>query len=402
MSVDTAHLSDATQAYRLTIGATSAFQFMLSDVAADGTDSGDIHPYPPPGDPGTPLDLPFTEEVLEVGSISGSVDGGGMDGNLTLINSAVDFSEAVQVDVDIETWYGNIPGVIGAAGTATSARIFTGYVHTPTTTNRYPNTSAALQLRSPISFLKESSLSRSIDWFAGGGHDAPTTAQAVAQHIIESHTNWTSRHQYGLYFEDYNLNTYSLNSNSVHDMLKSLVDNWVEGWVLCRREGDLFIGVHPNLARNAWASRVAAPIMEITDDLVEEWSIPEESQRAEASSLVTATTSDLTPLVQTYYNPGGLGSRGRYTGLRFEDQASVDQLAEWVNLHQNRTYRAVKVSMFMIVQVDLADIVVVTKSNPYRGITWFEKPFVVTGMEYQVNLKAGSFKTVLTLDEVLQ
>lgn len=398
---DAGKLALPTQDYQLQATVGSPFAFQVSDVSSTGADNASGRSYPPPDDPIQILDLDL-DTVAAVGSISGSIESGGMSGSMILRDVGTGIlDEDASVEFWIRTWHGNSPGVVGASGEADMVRIFQGHVDVTNVRRTFETTEINFSLKSPIEYLRRSFFSRGIDWAAGLAHGAPSSYNYLMDHIVRGHTNWGSRYNFGIYLDDHELETYSSQAGSIYDVLRGMTNNVVEGWVFCRREGDLFIGCHPNLNPTGHAIFLADPKLHITDDLAMEWRIPENSIRAVASVLVTATTSDTTELTAEYFY-GNNGSRDRVGPLRYDDQAAINYLAHRLALHRNRKYRNVQVDMGVMVAVDLGDCVIVTMDDPYRGISWTEKLFVVTGISYNIDTMEQTFRTTLTLDEVIE
>lgn len=393
-------LKAATQAYRIRAVAGSPFAFSISDVNSDGTDSGAGRTYPPAGDPVIITDADL-DSVAAFGAISGSIEAGGMSGSIDVLNTSPGtFDEDASIELWISTLYGMAIGVVGAAGIADEARIFQGHVADANVRRNVDGTGLSFALRSPVEYLKRASISRGIDWAAGLGHSAPSSYNNLMDHVVRAHTNWASRYNFGIYLDDHEVDTYSSQAGSTYDILKNLTNNAVEGWVFCRREGDLFIGCHPNLNPTGHAIFLNDPKVELTDDLVWEWRIPEASIRQVASVLVTATTSDNTELTAEYFT-GTIGSHDRVGPLRYDDQDTINYLAHRLALHRNRKYRAVEVDLGLMVAVDLGDCVLCSLDDSTRDIHWFQKLFVVTGITYNIDTSAESFRTTLVLDEVI-
>jgi hypothetical protein len=69
--------------------------------------------------------------------------------------------------------------------------------------------------------------------------------------------------------------------------------------------------------------------------------------------------------------------------------------------HNNRRFRAVKVTTALLVAVDLGDVVLCTVDLPQRGIAWSGKKFYCTAVSYSPDFNRRTFTSELTLDEVL-
>lgn len=396
MSTDTAVLLRASQDYRLRVELYDPRQFILRDVNSSGADEGAAA-----ADTGGPA--PFIEAfdgISDLGSISGSIDQGGFSCTLTIPRFPATFRDYFGVVIAIQAWHGGVWGVPGAAGTAVEADIFRGWMTSATPRREYGKDETRFTIESTSAFLKRSRFTRGIDYGAGLDHAGPTTSNAIISHLLEYHTNFTSRHPsppgYGIYLPDHSLDAFSLSEGSVWDMLGQLANNWIlEGQVYCRRGDDLVIGGHPNLT-----GYLPDPVIDLDADLILSLEAQEVAENACAEVSVIAQRSNQTEYPANYYGGSGPGSRPKYQ-IRTDDTGIADSLAALMYAHQNRRWPSVKVTTPLMVAVDLGDHVTLTIDIPQRGIYWGQKRFYCTAISYRPDIQKRTWQTELTLDEVL-
>lgn len=406
MSTDSTLLRAASQDYKLSFDLWEARNFMLSDVSSTGADDDALHTYPPSPDPlvAAPIVTAF-DGVTQIGPVRGSISTGMFECDLLFPGGvAANFADYFGADLMIQTWHGNVPGVIGAAGSDPGrVRVFRGYMRAGSARRAWQDDQVIFTIRSSSSFLQDASFSRGIDWASGLAHSGPVAVQDAIDHLITQHTNLKPRSIVGYYIPNPTLDRLSVNSGSVYSMIKAIADSVaVESWVYCDREDNLQIRCHPTILPETWASALANPIIELTDDLIMgAWELTERPPNQIASVTLVGTASDGTEISTTYYVDGGVGSRPTYTGLRYESVADLDALAPRLALHLNRRYSLVA-NLPINVAIDLADIVTVTADFPDRGVSFNQDLFVATAITYQpVQDEQGrSFSGSVTLDQV--
>lgn len=396
-STDTTLLRASTEAFFVDIDRWSPRNFVLVDVDSTGADVD-----APPDDEGTEQALdPAFGGMTNVGSISGSVDSGGMSGDFAIPDLVVPMPVYTQIDLRIRTWHGNVPGVIGAAGTDPGRVLFyRGYVSKVAAHGEWQKDTVRFTVESSMQFLSRSSFTRSIDFGPGLAHSGPITLHGAIGHLLDAHTNLKPRSVVGIYLPDHTFERLTLNQGSVMSMLKGLADNALEGWVFFDREDNLQIMAHPNLAPEAWAEKLADPIIEFDDTLIETIDIEEYPSDQVSQVTLNAMTYDGKELRVDRYGSSGLGERKSFSGLRYDDIDALNTLAALYEAHANRRYR-VKIRTFLNIAADLGNIVTVSTEVKQRGISWIQKPFVVLGISYNVNMGELTFSSELTLDEVV-
>jgi hypothetical protein len=404
VSVNYFALKAPSEDYRLRVELYEPRYFTLADMAANGTDAGAAA-----ADTGGPA--PFIEAfdgISDLGSISGSIDAGGWSCDLTIPQFPATFDDYFGVVLAIQAWHGGVWGVPGASGTALEADIFRGWMQAATAKREYGKDTATFKIESSATFLKAARFTRGMDFYAGSpsaAHGGPTDTDTIIAHLLEYHTNWTSRHPdgvgYGIYIPDHDVITFSLNEGSVYDMLKQVADNCaLDGQVYCRRGDDLYIGCHPNLAPDRRGD-LMTPKIDLDADLILDIEVPEVPSYSVAEVSVVAQLSDQTEYFANYYGGSGPGSRPKYT-IRTDDTAQADNLAARMFAHANRRFPAVKVTLPLNVVADLGDVVALTIDIPQRGIAWSGKRFYCTAVSYQPDIQKRTWRTSLTLDEILE
>lgn len=396
MATDTSILRRVSQDYRLRVELFEPRYFTLADVNSGGADVGAA-----PADTGGPA--PFIEAfdgISDLGSISGSIEAGGWSCTLTIPKFPATFLDYFGVVLAIQAWHGGVWGVPGASGTALEADIFRGWMTAVTPSRRFGWDEAKFTIESSSAFLKASRFTRGIDWAGGLDHEGPTDTNSIITHLLEYHTNWTSRHPdgvgYGIYLPNHDVVTFSLNEGSVFDMIKQVGDNFaLDCHLYCRRGDDLVIGASPNIT-----GYLPDPVIDLDEDLILDIEVPEVPAYAAAEVTVVAQLYDQTEYVANYYGGSGPGSRPKYT-IKSDDPGQADYLAAAMFAHLNRRFPAVKVTLPLNVAVDLGDHVTLTIDIPQRGIAWSGKRFYVTAVSYQPDIQKRTWRTSLTLDEVL-
>lgn len=399
---DTAPLKRTAQNYLLEFDLRTRRQWRMMNVDADGND-GD----PPAADPDeeAPLVAAF-DGVSAVGTVSGSVEGGGFQAELTIPRFPADFDQYFGVDLMIRTWHSDVPGVVGAAGTDTGrVRVFRGYQQTLASNRVYGKSKSVFPIESSSGFLKRSQFRNGWDWAAATPHGAPGTAHDVVRHILLEHTNWYPRALYGLYFPDHALTSFSFNEGqNLLDALRGVVGTFcLEPWVMCRRGDDLYLGCHPDLDVDDLHPSKDDPIIELDDDLVLEWNIARERETQVASVTIVAQQSDQTQYVKTYPADGGAGAEGSHPKftIRSDDPAAVDALAERQYYHLNRRWVA-RPKLPLDVSIDLGDVIEVTTRDPARNYDFRRKKFAATAVAYAPvwDGRKRTFTSDLVLDEL--
>lgn len=393
---DTTALGRSSQDCKLRCALSAPRQFALSDVDGFGADQG-----APPGDAeGAGPTIAAFDQISSFGTISGSIAAGGWSCALTVPQVPATFADFFGVEVFAQTWYGGVPGVVGAAGVASEARIFRGWMTEARVAREFQGTTSTFTIKSGSDFLSRTSFTRGIDWASGLPHGAPGSSNAIIDHLIRYHTNYGDRSAIGIYLPDHALTSFSVNEGSVLSMIKSVADNFVlEGEVYCRREDDLFIGAHPNLCPDTHPT-INDPIIEFLPDLMLSIEVPEVPNYQCTEVAVTAQKSDQTEYTARYYGGSGVGTRAKYQ-IRTDDIGQANALAALMFAHQNRRFRAVKVTTALNVAIDLGDCVLLTVDLPQRGISWAQKKFYVTAISYMPDLSNRTFKAEYTLDEIL-
>lgn len=396
MATDPTRLAYSSQDYLLRCELYAARQFSLADVDSSGADEGAA-----PADTGdvVPFNAAF-DGISSLGTISGSIASGGFSCDLTIPQTLADFADFYGIVLKISTWYGGIPGVVGAAGTADEADIFRGWMRAASVKRVFQGTTATFTMRSGSAFLAAMAFSRGIDYGAGLDHGGPTTSNAIIAHLIEYHTNWSSRHPdppgYGIYLPDHALDAFSLSEGSVMDMIRGLANNFaLDADVYCRRGDDLVIGAHPNLG-----GYNPDPIIELTDDLMLEIDAEETPAIECTQCTIAAQHSDQTEYIASYYGGSGVGSRPKYQ-IRTDDDSQADYLAAAMFAHLNRRFRNVRVKLPLNVSIDLGDTITITTDLPQRGIHWASKKFQVRELSYSPDLSRRTFVSDLVCDEVI-
>lgn len=405
MSTDTRLLVASSQDYKLSFDLWAARSFQLSDVSSTGADDDAIHTYPPPADPlvAAPI-VTAIDGVTSIGPVRGSVAEGGFSCDLVFPGGvAADFADYFGADLMIQTWHGNVPGVIGAAGSDPGrVRVFRGYMRQGGARRAWQDDQVSFTVRSSSSFLQDSSFSRGIDWGAGLAHSGPVAVQDAIDHLLTQHTNLKPRSIVGYYIPNPTLDRLTVNAGSVYAMIKAIADSVaIASWVYCDREDNLQIRCHPTILPDTWASALASPIIELTDDLVIDWTLTEHPPDQCASVTLVATKSDGTEISTTYYVDGGIGSRPTYSGLRYENVSDLDALAPRLAMHLNRRY-TLTANLPINVAIDLADIVTVTADFPDRGVQFNSDLFVCTALSYMPvqDAQGRTFSSTVTLDQV--
>lgn len=403
MAADTTLYRRASHNHTIEFDLGTARNWYLADVDGYGMDTGN---FPVPADPDAPTIVQAFDGVTAVGRISGSVQAGGFATELTIPRYLADFADWFGCTILARGTLGGVPGIPGAGGDELGRVVlFRGYMQTVTGTRAYGMQTTRFPVASSSAFLRNSSFSRGLDWYAGSAsHPAPTTAHDIIRHLLLAHTNIYPRSNYGIYIPDHALDGFSLNAGSVMSMIQGLLDNFTggEGWLMCRRNDDIYLGCHPNLDRDGLHPSLNDPIIDFDDGLVDQYDIAETPPRAVAAVTVVGTHSDQTTHVATYYGPNGAGSRVR-RDIRTDDDAVVDWLAARLHAHLNRRFQAVKLTVSGLpgITVDLGDVVTVTTDIPQRNIHWSGKKFAVIAIEYASDTQKNTLTSTLTLDECL-
>lgn len=401
MSTDTAPLRRGAQNYAIYFDLGTARAFEVMPVNDDGTDG-----TPPAADPRSPVPLiEAFDGVSDVGTITGSIDRGGFSCELTVPKVAATFDDWFQADLRIKTWHGGVPGVVGAAGIdPDDILLFRGYMRDVTSGRpAYGKHEARFGVESSSAYLRENSLGPGFDWASDTPHGAPGDNHAILRHIVLDHTNITPRSDFGIYLPLHSLDRYTFNGGNIMEGLRGIAKNFSadEGWVFCRREDDLYVGCHPNI----WPElhpNVDSPIIDLDADLLLSISVPETLPDRQVSVRGLAQLSDGTEYaspVETF-GTGALSTREQFR-VRTDDTAMVDTLTQRKAAHLARRYRAVKVETGIMVAVDLGDVVTLTIDLPQRGIAWSQKKFVTTAVEWRPDIQKRTFRSTLTLDEVV-
>lgn len=407
MSTNTDYLKMATQDYRISVDITEPRKFRLSDVWYDGSDTG--HDFPPEADDFDAFDRStYFDDITRIGPISGSVRSGLWQAPLT-VPLVGDFSDFFGVDLRIQTWHGGNPGVVGAAGVDKGrVRIFRGYMRTRSTREGDESEEGNYDIKSSTDFLMGSSFSRSLDWYPESPyHPGPISNAAVIDHLIKQHTNFTPRSGYSVYLPDQEFDRYSVNEGSVYSMLKAVADtSGLDGWVFSSRSDDLVITGHPNIVGldiySNGASDINNPIMELDDDMVLSWDIPEMTGQEVASVMLTGMKSDQSEIVAVSNNVTGIGSRERWPSIvRCDDQNFLNDRSGFLLKHMNRQFPNVVARCPLNVAIDAGDVILVTHRSRRLDTKWYRKPFVVTDVSYDIDLEAETFFSTFTLDEIV-
>lgn len=410
MSTDKSRFRLSSQDYAVSVDVYSPRQWRLADVDSTGFDTGDT--FPPAADAAVQdPSIRYWRGIMGIGQVTGGVDQGYWQTQLVVpaqgagLASIDDFSA---VDLMIRTWHGGLPGVVGAAGIDPGrVKIFRGYLRARQTADEMDYGEQSYEMRGGCSFLQDSSFSRGIDWFAGSdSHVAPVTLAELIDHLIVQHTNWHPRSEHSVYLPNQTYDEYNLSEGSVYSMLKAIADNAVLlGWVFTGREDQLVITGHPNLVGadvyGNGASTLSAPIIDFDDTFVMRWEIPETTDYEVASVTVSAVTSTHEELTRTYYIPGGLGSRERWpVVLRCDDPDHLNLMTQRAAYHLRRRFRGVKLYLPLNLAVNTGDIVTCTHRGKRLRTTWSQKLFVVTDVQYDIDLDNEQFSGVVTLDEI--
>lgn len=409
MSTNVDFLRMAGQRYRVSVDVYSPRQWELSDVDFQGYDQAtpqfDIGNAEP--------DIEYWQAIKDISEVRGSVSGGGWATTITVPwegAGARELADFFACDLMIRTWHGGNPGVVGAAGIDMGrVKLFRGYLRQRTSNDKMHYSEQQYELRSGISFLQDSSLSRGIDWFDGSpSHPGNVSATEMVSHMLNFHTNWFPRSEFSLYLPNQIHENFTMNQGSVYDMIKSIADNEViEGWVYCGREDQLVISGHPNMVGpeiyGNGASSLLAPIIEFDDTIVQEWTIPTRTRREIASYTVNAVTSDEQSIVKTWYIPGGLGSREvAPITIKSDDPNHVGDLCKKGAFHANREFPSVQLLLPLNIAVNTGDVVLCTHRGKTLRTQWVAKPFVVTDVSYTIGLQKGTFSSVVTVDEIVE
>jgi hypothetical protein len=360
-----------------------------------------------PADTGGPA--PFIEAfdgISDLGSISGSIDQGGWSCDLKIPRFPATFRDYFGCVLALQSWHGGVWGVPGAAGIALEADIFRGWMTAATGRREFGKDETVFRMESSSAFLRNARFTRGIDWFDGSGsHPAPTDTYTIIQHLLEVHTNWTSRHPdgvgYGLYIKNHSLDAFSCSEGSVWDMIKGVGNNFVlECDLYCRRGDDLVVGCHPNLAPEL-APNLNNPIIDLDADLILDIEAEEKPAYQCAEVSVIAQRSNQTEYPANFYGGPGPGSRPKYQ-IRTDDTGKADEMAARMYAHLNRRFPNVKVTLPLNVSIDLGDVITLTIDIPQRAIAWSSKRFYVTSVSYQPDIQKRTWRTALQLDEILE
>jgi hypothetical protein len=406
--VDYARLAMSTQAYRLRFDVEAPRAFRVSDVNWDGTDTD--HDYPPAADPivALPIISGF-DGVSDVGRVAGSVAAGGWTASLTIPEIPAEFNTGFGVSLWVETWHGNIPGVVGASGIDPDfVRIFKGFFKRDDTAISRQRRQVVYPCASSDAFLRAASTSRGIDHLPGLFHDAGS-ARGIIDELIDQHTNLKPRSVVGIYVPDHVVNGFALNRGPLYAMLKQVADNFcLIGWVFCDREDNLQVVGHPNMVgpENYLDTRLRGlsdPAIDFNDDIVLEWDIgePLDENRC-AQCTITVEHSDQTQDTVNYYTDSGVGSRDTFT-IRSDDMGIANTLAARYVRHANRPLDNIRCRVPLNVVTDLGYAVTCSTDKRYnnRGVTLYQAPAVVTGVEYTIDLQKGQFSSWVTMDQVV-
>lgn len=403
------HLARSTQAYRLSFDLQSPRAWQLVDVNFDGSD-GDAPALDPISPLGPANEFRLQDTVVAAFDgitdliISGSIDQGGMATTLSVPQVPAEFPDYFGVGISIQTWHGNIPGVIGAAGVDyDGAPLYQGYMRSAQARATSDMRIVDFSIRSTASFWQDSSFTRGIDFATGLAHGAPGTPEDVVRHMVDAHTNTSPRSVVGIYLPAHDLGTaYSLNRGSMYQMIKQVADNaCLIGWVAADREDNIQVTGHPNMIGDLYPD-YHTPIIDLDDGMILEWDSVDQPPRQVAQCSITMIHSDQTEEVINGYALGGLGSRDFFT-IRSDDINVANDLNARYLAHGNRRYPSLRLRLSLVVAIDLFDMVTVTSEARYnnRGINWNMKKFVVTGLEYQVESQEQRFSSWVTLDEVV-
>lgn len=411
MSTDKSRFRLSGQEYVVSLDVYSPRQWRLADVDSTGFDTGDT--FPPLGDALVPdPSIRYWRGVKDISPITGSVIGGGWSTTLTVPaqgDGLADLEDFFCVDLMIRTWHGGLPGVVGAAGIDPGrVKIFRGYLRSRATADQMDYGELAYDMRGGYRFLQDSSFSRGIDWYPGSvSHASPVTVATLIDHLIFQHTNWHPRSEHSVYLPNQTFDTYEMSEGAIYNMLKGIADNAVlEGWVYVSREDQLVISGHPNMVGaddyGNGSSTLSTPIIDYDDTIVMDWDIPEGTAYEVASVSVTAITSTQQEVTRTFYIPGGLGSRERWpVTLRCDDLSYLDLMTARAARHLNRRFRGVKIHLPLNLAAGIGDIVTCTHKGRRALTTWSKKLFVVTDVDYSVDLDQETFTSVVTVDEIV-
>ncbi len=404
------HLRRSTQAYRLSFNLQEYRNWQLADVNFDGSD-GNLPVLDPVSPLGPANEFRQQNSVVDVFNgisdmnVVGSVDQGGFTTQLVVPQVPAEFADYFGVGINIETWHGNIPGVIGASGVDyDGVLLFQGYMRRGRSTANWGVKQSTFDVSQTTSFWQDSSFTRGIDFASGLAHGAPGTPGDVIRHLVDVHSNTSPRSVVGIYLPPHDLGTsYSLNKASLYQMVKQVADNVCldRGWVYSDREDNIQVTGHPNLIGDHFINRYDYKI-EYDDGLIIGWDSSDQPPRQCAQCSITMVHSDQTEEVINGYSSGGLGSRDPFT-VRTDDINLVNELnARWI-AHANRRYPQVRIQVPLNVVVDLGNMVLVTTQPRYnnRGLSWNSKEFVVTGIEYTIETQEQRFSSWVTLDEVI-
>jgi len=382
----------ATSDYRLQFSLTSARRFAVMDVDEFGDDSNPA----PPADTASAVVVPEFDGITALGPISGGVDGNGWTCPFAIARYPADFAAYYGVRIAGTAYYSNAP--------QPAVTLLKGYIQDVHPARLPGSDITQFLVATSHRFLQQGQLSYGIDWYESASHLAPIAVADAIGHFLTDHCNLTPRSAVTIGLPAVDLYQLSTSASDLLSIVKGLAGAVLpEPWVFCRRDDTVVVTAHPNLAGAAYP--FPTPVLDFSDDMV--YGIdagPEERADLLASVNLTAQTSYQDQLVSRYPTDGAptaTGSRLTRSGLRYDDQPSLDTLAPLVYAHERRTWRNVTITAGIIFAVDIGDLVTVTTTIPQRGVVWTAKKFVVKGISYPINQDARTLTTQYTLDEVV-
>src|SRR4051812_593948 len=161
MATDTAILKRPAQDFLMRFDLLARRHWRMMNVDADGVDGA-----APESDPATSVPIVAAYDgVSSMGTIQGSVEAGGWSCALTIPKFPADFDQYFGVDIGIQTFHANVPGVPGAAGVdPDGVRIFRGYQQTLASRRRFGWAESQFPVESSSGFLKRSQLRHGFDF----------------------------------------------------------------------------------------------------------------------------------------------------------------------------------------------------------------------------------------------
>ena len=384
-------LGHATSDYRLQFSLFSPRAFQVMDVDQFGDDTA----APPASDIAASVTVAEFDGITALGPLSGSVDGNGWTCPFAIARYPATFAAYYGVTIAGTAYYSNAP--------QPAVTLLRGYMQ-----DVHPQRTAGSDLTQFVvatshRFLQQSQLSYAIDWYTSASHLAPLALADAVRHFIFNHTNLTPRSGVTIALPAITLYQLSTSASDILSIIKGLAASALpEPWVFCRRDDQFVITSHPNLAGAAYP--FPTPVLDFSDDMI--YGIdpgPQERPDLVASVNLVAQTSYQDQLVSRYPTDGAptaTGSRLTLSGLRYDDQPSLDALAPLVYAHERRTWRNVTITAGIIFKADIGDLVTVTTTIPQRGIVWTAKRFVIRQIAYTINADQRTMITRYTLDEV--